>query len=230
MALPAHRPTPTPATIALLCGLIPLLTVHVCYVLSASAGVIPTCIPYLDGCTSISATGRHGWGYVLFKAGMLTSALLLIAYWRLCRDWLLAAGDADGPALRSLLWLGTAGALGTMVYTVFLGHEGDIYNLLRRFGVTLSLGLTVLAQLLLVWRLRRLRDKGDRESIPSRILKAKTWLVTALLLLGLGSIPVSNFVADKDPVENAIEWVFCLLMSGFYLLTAVAWQRSGFRR
>jgi hypothetical protein len=70
MALPSHRSTPTPATIALLCGLVPLLTVHVCYVLSASAGVIPTCSPYLDGCTSISATGRHGWGYVLFKAGM----------------------------------------------------------------------------------------------------------------------------------------------------------------
>ena len=47
-----------------------------------------------------------------------------------------------------------------------------------------------------------------------------------LVLLGLGSIPVSNFIADKDPVENAIEWVFCLLMSAFYLLTAVAWRRT----
>lgn len=230
MAIPAHRSTPTPATIALLCGLVPLLTVHVCYVLSASAGVIPTCIPYLDGCTSISATGRHGWGYVLFKAGMLPSALLLIAYWRLCRDWLLAAGDADGPALRGLLWLGTAGALGMILYTVFLGHQGDIYNLLRRFGVTLSLGLTVLAQLLLVWRLARLRANTGHALCPPGILRAKTGLVTTLLLLGLGSIPVSNFIADKDPVENAIEWVFCLLMSGFYLLTAVAWRRAGFRR
>jgi hypothetical protein len=228
MALPAHRPTP--ATIALLCGLVPLLTVHACYVLSASAGVIPACIPYVDGCTSISATGRHGWGYVLFKAGMLPSALLLLVYWRLCRDWLRAAGDADGPALRTLLWLGTAGALGMLLYTVFLGHQGEIYNLLRRFGVTLSLGLTVLAQLLLVWRLRRVRANTGQALCPPGILRAKTGLVTALLLLGLGSIPVSNFIADKDPVENAIEWVFCLLMSGFYLLTAVAWRRSGFRR
>ena len=206
MALPTHRSTPTPATIALLCGLVPLLTVHVCYVLSASAGVIPTCIPYLDGCTSISATGRHGWGYGLFKAGMLPSALVLVVYWRLCRDWLLEAGDVDGPGLRSLLWLGIAGALFLVLYTVFLGHKGEVYNLLRRFGVTLNLGFTLLAQLLVVWRLRRLRDNLGQAPCPAGILRAKTWLVAALLLLGLGSIPVSNFIADKDPVENAIEW------------------------
>lgn len=227
---PRRRRTPAPATIALLCGLLPVVTVHLSYALSASAGIIPACIPYLEGCTSISATGRHGWGYVLFKAGMLPSALLLIAYWRLCRDWLLEAGEVDGPALRGLLWLGIAGALFLVLYTVFLGHQGGIYHLLRRFGVTLHLGLTGLAQLLLVWRLSRLRAPAGHAPCPPGILRAKTWLVTVLVMLGLGSIPVRNFIADKDPVENAIEWLFCLLMSGFYLLTAAAWKRSGFRR
>ena len=229
MTTSTHRRGPAPATIALLCFLGPVLTVHVSYAVSAAAGIVPACIPYLDGCTSISATGRHGVGYVLFKAGMLPSAVVLLLYWRLCRDWLLEAGDADGPALRSLLWLGIAGALFMVLYTVFLGHKGEVYNLLRRFGVTLNLGFTYLAQLLVVWRLRRLRDKGGRAPCPAWILQAKTWLVAVLLLLGLGSIPVSNFIADKDPVENAIEWAFCLLMSGFYLLTAVAWRRPGQR-
>lgn len=225
MAIPPHRAKPARATIALLCFLGPVLTVHVSYAISAAAGIVPACIPYLDGCTSISATGRHGAGYVLFKAGMLPSALVLILYWRLCRDWLLEAGDVDGPALRSLLWLGIAGALFLVLYTVFLGHKGELYNLLRRFGVTLNLGFTYLAQLLVVWRLRRLRDRGGRNPCPDGLLRAKTWLVSALLLLGLGSIPVSNFIADKDPVENAIEWTFCLLTSVFYLLTAMAWRR-----
>lgn len=224
MAIPTHRSGPTPATIALLCFLGPVVTVHVSYAVSAAAGIVPACLPYLDGCTSISATGRHGLGYILFKAGMLPSALLLIVYWRLCRDWLLEAGDVDGPGLRSLLWLGIAGALFMALYTVFLGHKGEVYNLLRRFGVTLNLGFTYLAQLLVVWRVRRLRDTAGRPPCPGWILRAKTGLVTVLLLLGLGSIPVSNFIADKDPVENAIEWTFCLLTSGFYLLTAVAWR------
>lgn len=224
MAIPKHRSTPAPATIALLCFLGPVLTVHLSYAVSAAGGIVPACIPYLEGCTSISATGRHGPGYVLFKAGMLPSALALIAYWRLCRDWLLEAGDVDGPAMRSLLWLGIAAALFMMLYTVFLGHKGEVYNLLRRFGVTLNLGFTYLAQLLVVWRLRRLRDRDGQAPCPAWILRAKTWLVTVLLLLGLGSVPVSNFIADKDPVENAIEWTFCLLMSSFYLLTALAWR------
>lgn len=223
--MPPHRPKPARATIAMLCFLGPVLTVHVSYAISAAAGIVPACIPYLEGCTSISATGRHGAGYVLFKAGMLPSALVLILYWRLCRDWLLEAGDMDGPALRSLLWLGIAGALFLMLYTVFLGHKGEVYNLLRRFGVTLNLGFTYLAQLMVVWRLHRLRDRGGRNACPDGLLRAKTWLVSALLLLGLGSIPVSNFIADKDPVENAIEWAFCLLTSVFYLLTAMAWRR-----
>jgi hypothetical protein len=226
MATPSHRPKPARATVALLCFLGPVLTVHLSYAISASAGFVAACIPYLEGCTSISATGRHGAGYVLFKAGMLPSVLVLILYWRLCRDWLLETGDVDGPALRSLLWLGIAGALFLALYTVFLGHKGDVYNLLRRFGVTLNLGFTYLAQLLVVWRLRRLRASGAPRACPGWIVQAKTWLVTVLLLLGLGSIPVSNFIADKDPVENAIEWTFCLLMSGFYLLTAAAWWRA----
>jgi protein-S-isoprenylcysteine O-methyltransferase Ste14 len=129
--------------------------------------------------------------------------------------------------LRSLLRLGIAGALFLALYTVFLGHKGEMYNLLRRFGVSLNLGLTCLAQLLVVWRLHRLRDRAGETACPAWILQAKTWLVTVLVLLGLGSIPVSNFIADKDPVENAIEWTFCLLMSGFYLLTALAWRDPG---
>ena len=107
MATPTHRLAPAPATIALLCFVGPVLTVHMSYALSIAGGFVAVCIPYLDGCTSISATGRHGPGYVLFKAGMLLSVLLLIVYWRLCRDWLLEAGDVDGPALRSLLRLGS---------------------------------------------------------------------------------------------------------------------------
>lgn len=226
MAIPTHRSAATPATIALLCFLGPVLTVHLSYAVSAAGGIVPACIPYLEGCTSISATGRHGAGYVLFKAGMLPSALVLVLYWRLCRDWLLEAGDVDGPATRSLLWLGIAGALFMVLYTAFLGHKGEVYNLLRRFGVTLNLGFTLLAQLLVVWRLHRLHNQPGRAPCPAWILRAKTWLITGLVLLGLGSIPVSNFIADKDPVENAIEWTFCLLQSCFYLLTAVAWRRT----
>ena len=225
MARNTHWSAPHASTVAVLCFLGPVVTVHVSYAVSIAAGIVPACIPYLEGCTSISATGRHGAGYALFKAGMLPSALLLVAYWRLCRDWLLDAGDVDGPGVRSLLWLGVAGALFLMLYTTFLGHKGEVYNVLRRFGVSLNLGFTLLAQLVLVWRLGRLRATTSEGACPPAILRAKTWLLATIVLLGIGSIPVSNFIANHDQLENAIEWTFCLLISGFYLLTALAWRR-----
>ena len=47
------------AWLALLTGLLPLLVVNIAYVMSAGGGHIPQCIPYLQGCTSISAAGRY---------------------------------------------------------------------------------------------------------------------------------------------------------------------------
>ena len=62
------------ARMALLAGVLPIVVVHACYVISVQAGIIPACIPYASGCTSISAAGRHGASYVLFKAGMIPAA------------------------------------------------------------------------------------------------------------------------------------------------------------
>ena len=61
--------------VALASALVPLAVANVCYLVSATAGHIPLCVPYVEGCTSISASGRYGMAYWLFKAGMLPSEL-----------------------------------------------------------------------------------------------------------------------------------------------------------
>ena len=55
---------------------LPVLCVLLNHWLSIRGGYIPDCIPYFEGCTSISSTGRHGVSYWLFKAMMLPQALL----------------------------------------------------------------------------------------------------------------------------------------------------------
>jgi len=215
------------APLAFGCGLLPIVIVHLCYALSIRGGFTASCIPYIDGCVSISATGRQGWGYFLFKAGMLPAAVLIAAFWLLATRYLRVLGDS-GPALRALVFLGIASAVFLALYTTFLGHKGDVYHLLRRFGVSLALGLGYLAQLLFAWRLAIAHRRGSG-AVPIRLLRGLQTLLAVLLLLGLGSIPVSNFVADKDPIENAIEWTFCLLLWSLYLLTGYAWRRTGYR-
>lgn len=217
-----------PGWIALVTALLPFLTVQLCYGLAAGAGLVPQCLPYVEGCTSISAAGRYGWSYFLFKAGVMPAAVFLALFWWLCRHWLQTLGEAPGSrAGLALAWVGTIAAVFLLLYAVFLGSRGDTYNLLRRYGVSVYFSFSYLAQLLLLSRLRRLAARG-RPAIPPWILRAKTLLAAVLLALGLGSIPVSNLVADKDPIENAIEWNFTLLLVSYYLLTWAAWRATGF--
>jgi hypothetical protein len=221
-------PGPDPARLAFACFLLPVTVVHACYALATAAGYLPACVPYLDGCTSISATGRHGLAYLVFKAGILPTAALLALFWRAAGDWLGELGDGSERARRWVRWLGFTGAAFLVLYTVFLGHKGDFYNLMRRFGVTLYFGASYLAVIVLVSRLERLARAGST-AVPRRLRRGLVALVTVLLALGLGSIPVSNFVADKDPIENAIEWVFTLLLFACYGLVGLAFRATGFR-
>jgi hypothetical protein len=220
-------PGADPGWIALATALLPFLTVHLCYLIAAGAGLIPTCIPYLEGCTSVSATGRYGWSYFLFKGGMLPAAALTALCWLLCREWLRQLGDTPGRWPAVIAWVGCIAALFLALYAVFLGHKGEAYNLMRRFGVSVYFGFSYLAQLMLLARLVKLEARGL--ALPRRLLTGMKGLATALLALGLGSIPVSNFVADKDPVENAIEWIFCALLVAHQLLIWRAWAATGFR-
>jgi hypothetical protein len=219
----ARRPAAAdPALIAFACLLLPLAVVHLCYTLAVAGGHLPLCVPYVQGCTSISATGRYGVAYFVFKGGMLPTAVLVAAFWWLANLWLAGLGDRGVAARRWMLALGLTGAAFLALYTVFLGHKGEVYNLMRRFGVTVYFGTSYLAALLLVertWQCPR---------VPQGLRRVMLTVVTVLLVLGLGSIPVSNFVADKDPIENAIEWVFTLLLFGFYGLAGLAFRATGF--
>jgi hypothetical protein len=214
--------------IALAAGLLPVLVVHTCYLLSVQAGLVPGCIPYVSGCTSISAAGRYGAAYFIFKGGMIPAAVAMAAYWVLCRRWLLSLGSGNTAAAKAMVILGVVSAAFLVLYAVYLGSKGDFYNLMRRYGVKFHLSFGVLAQILLVRELTRL-PAALRTAIPRWIVRGKLLTVGALLALGLASIPVGNFMPDKDRAENVIEWLFAALMAGYYLLTAAAWRATDFR-
>lgn len=222
------RQSPALGWVALATGLLPLIVVHLCYAVSVQVHHVPCCVPYISGCTSISATGRHGAGYFLFKGGMIPAATLMGVYWLLCRRWLETLGHRADASVRWMLVLGLTSAAFLILYTVFLGSKGDFYNLMRRFGVTVHLSFGVLAQMLLTRALVRL--PAHAPSRPSTgVVRAMQALMAALLALGLASIAAGQILADKDRAENAIEWTFAALMSAYYLLTARAWQQTGFR-
>jgi len=216
------------AWLALLVAVLPFAVVQLCYAVSVLAGLIPGCIPYLTGCTSISAAGRHGASYFIFKGGMIPSAVLLALYWILCRRWLLALGARDSAAVRSMVEIGIVSGAFLALYAVYLGSKGDFYNFMRRFGVTVHLSFALLAQILLIREITRLPERAHAR-VPRGVRRGKLAVVGALLGLGLLSIPVGNFMPDKDRAQNVIEWTFATLMLGYYAFTWRAWQATGFR-
>lgn len=216
----AGRFRESPSWLPLAACLLPVATVNLCYALSVQASLVPGCIPYLSGCTSISAAGRYGVAYYLFKIGMLPSAALLAAYWIATRRWLRGLGADDTHAVRAMVALGVTSAAFLVLYTVFLGSKGEFYGLMRRYGVTVYFSFGALAQMLLV------RTLSGMHAVPARILRGKLVVVSLLLAAGLASLPVGLLAADKDKAENVIEWIFAAVMSGFYLLSWRAWKAT----
>ena len=202
-------------------GLLPIIAIHGTYLLSAWQGYVPWCFPYFESCTSISATGRHGAAFFLFKGTMIPAAVLLILFWYLASKWLLQLGD-EKVAANTIFVLGMIGALFLIVYAVALGAAGDLLKLQRRIGVIFYFTLTYLSQLLLVWRMSKV--------IASEV--SRSWLlglcVTALTI-GIATLILDASMENYENYEDAFEWILALLVHIYFLVMARAWKRTRFR-
>jgi len=202
----------------LLCALVPVLAVHIAWWLSWRDGHVPPCIPYLEGCFSISRAARHGWGNDVFKFLMLPCAAIQGLFWLAVRQWM-RRGGAEG--LQVLPWLGLVAATFLALYATFLGSEGAVYQTLRRYGVTGYFAATYLALLVCLRSLPLPWAAGLR-----RHLLVVAW---GMLALGLISVSVSGLVDDRAVRarwENILEWHLGLWLTMMFLAFAWAWRRA----
>ncbi|HWP95147.1 MAG TPA: hypothetical protein VNL72_05375 [Gammaproteobacteria bacterium] len=203
------------AGLALVVGLWPVLVVHVTYGLSLHFDKVPACVPYLDGCLSISAASRQEPAIHVFRLAMLPFTALFALFWLGMAAWLRRLDPARGGMACWIALLGVTSAAFMALYATFLGTQGAVYELLRRYGVTVCFAFAYLAQLLLVARLQQLADQGL--ALPRFPLRLQHGLCVGLLLAGLLSIPVQHFI-DFNPLENVIEWNFALVLQICYAL------------
>lgn len=219
-----------PRPVALCAALLPFLAVHATYLVAASHGLVSWCVPYIDSCTSISATGRHPPASYVFRATMLPAAVVLLAYWWLTAAWLRARIGAAGNAARylpAMRWLAVIASIGLVLYVTVLGEAGDRWQQQRRVGVILFFSFSYLAQLLMWGILHRAAS-----ALPH--LRAMTLAMGGLcaLLLLLGLLTVYLDARDPqayDEVEDAFEWWLALLLQCNVLLGYLMWRRDGWR-
>ena len=174
-----------------------------CYLIAVEHGYLPGCIPYLDGCTSISGTGRYPPASFLFRAVELTAAALLIIVWYFAVEWLRALKpQLSRSTVVTILVSGTIGALALIVYVTFLGTTEPIYEFMRRFGIYFYFLGTVLAQLFVALSLR-----GIRAEALGKLPDALLWLSASPFAFGIINLVQKAVLADAtaDALENSIE-------------------------
>lgn len=199
-----------------------MVAVHLAWWISVRAEYIPFCVPYLEGCTSISRAARHGLGNHLFRLMVLPCALLVGVNWWSARVWLRTPESGAGG--RVFLVLGLVSAFALAIYATFLGTEGETYRFLRRYGVTVFFGFGFLAQL----GFMHLAMQQGR--LPRRLSVGMTSVCVVMLALGVANV-ASTFVlsdAAHDRVENALEWQLGLLLVIWFALQAWVWYGDGY--
>ena len=214
----------------LITGFAPIFAAHASYLIGIRAGVLRACMPYIEGCTSISATGRYPPASFLFKSVMMPEAILLAAYWLFSVAWLRSlsrAAGRSGTVGTSVAAFGIAGALFLIVYVTFLGTQGPVYDFMRRFGVYLYFLFTVIAQLILAGKILSLSSSLQIPTV-ARITKYQLTVALIPFALGILNLILKAVLDDADASENIIEWIFALLMHSYFLLSYFAWRTTGF--
>ena len=199
--------------------------IHLGLVISASRGQVASWLPHLDGSCSVSKACRQEPAVHVFRALVLPTATVLAATWWVAAAWLRRRALAGPRLCRAVLALGLAGAVFLVLYATFLGTEGPVYRLLRRYGIYVFFGGTALAQLLVTLALAR----APQERVPT-LERGVLRGMQASLVFMLGAGPLNLVAAKligKDVLANVLEWWFGLALGLVALLLARVWRREG---
>ncbi len=218
-----------PRLLALFVTFLPLFAVNAAYLISANAELVPRCLPYIEGCTSISRAARQGEAVFLFRASMIVHAVLLMWYWRFAQCWLnnLRADQGINRGKKSaqlMCLLGVTGAFFLILYADYLGTSGEFYRFMRRYGVIFYFTFTPLAQLIMVSQLYKLKKSAPELDIKIGILCYQLGILLLILLLGLISLLHGYLYGSSFERENIVEWNYALLLTAYFGGSVLMWK------
>ena len=201
----------------LIACLAPLIGINLAYWIGADNNVLPACIPYLDGCTSISSTGRYPPGDRLFRAVMLPQAAVLAFTWYFAALWLRSLKPSSrAPTI--IVVSGAIGALALILYVSYLASNDPFYEIMRSYGIYFYFVGTALAQLVLSLALDR-----------SATQRAMVWVTVTPFVLGIINLIQKEVLGSLNSNENRIEWIASLLMQVWFILLWTAWRKTRFK-
>ena len=187
--------------------------------------------PYFDGGTSISRTARNFPAYLIFKPAMIFTSFLLIKYWITTKKIVKNIYNKQQKSNYFVIF-GILSAIFLILHSIFLGVKfdfsnelyKDFYKLFRRFIILSFIIFELIAQIILVYSLFKIKDKISIY-INYNVLKIKIILVTMLALIALASLPIITSSGNTQ-IKHALEWNFFLGIIFFYFLTFLMWKKN----
>lgn len=211
-----------PYRISLLCFCLPLVTVHLTWLVASASGNLDFCVPYWAHCHSISATGRHYPEALIFKALFIPIAVLMALYWLHLHRWvtLISAGLRNSGLIRAQ---GITACVALLVYTLTLGVEESFFPVARRIGVVVYFSFTSFAHLLLLNTLRDV-DVARCDLAPEK--QYLTVTCALLVIAAITSAPLGFWWQGWHAWENAFEWCFSLVMISLFFWVGKMWKKT----
>ena len=181
-------------------------------------------IPYIDGSLSISRASRTFPQYLVFKPGMVITAILLCIYWYKNNSLINYFNDTNNKN-NAFMIFGILSAFFLIIHSIFLGIESDykIIKFLRRVVLVSFIIFEIVAQSLLVFNFYKLKEKIS-ELFYSKILKIKILLVSILVTVAILSVPLL-IKSGNVHFKHWLEWNYFIGVILFYLLTRFFWKR-----
>lgn len=213
----------------LIAGAVPLAAVFGAFWIGVANEVLPSCMPPIDGCVSISATGRRPPGSFLFRAVMLPQSMLLLIVWFYSILWLRSLE----PRLRrsadvAILVSGAVGSLALILYVTFLGTKEPFYEFMRRVGIYFAFLGGGVAQLLIAITLHRISSSSRLDRLL-KIARIMLGICSIPLVLGVLNVILKSILDDAGHSENRIEWIVFVVMQCYFFVLYHAWRFTDFK-
>ena len=218
--------------------LVPLIAVNTCLLVSVNYEIFNNTllevdmigksgftIPYLDGSLSISRASRTFPQFLIFKPGMVITAILLCFYWYK-NNLLINNFNNTKSKKNSFMLFGVMSAVFLVIHSILLGLETDIkiFKFLRRVVLIGFIIFEIVAQSLLVLNFYKLKNK-IKKYFNSNILKLKILLVFVLVLVAVLCIPLL-IISGNIHLKHGLEWNYFIGLILFYLLTSFFWKKN----
>ena len=218
--------------------LIPFIAINTCLLISVNFHLLENtifsvdqigrsgfAIPYLDGSLSISRASRTFPQYLIFKPGMVLTAILLCSYWHK-NNSLINQFKNEINKKNAFMFFGILSAIFLVIHSLLLGVETDIkiFKFLRRVVLLSFIILEIVAQTMLVLNFYKLKQQ-IHDYFNLSVLKLKIILVSILITVAVLSVPIL-ITSGNVHFKHGLEWNYFIGVILFYLLTRFFWKKA----